>query len=40
MNLNQVTLPTTAALFDKTVGFYRAMGFTLIVHSPPRWWAG
>ena len=37
MNLNQVTLPTTAALFDKTVGFYRAMGFTLIVHSPPRY---
>lgn len=37
MNLNQVTLPTTAALFARTVAFYRAMGFTLIVHSPPRY---
>lgn len=37
MNLNQVTLPTSAARFDATVGFYRAMGFTLIVHSPPRY---
>ena len=35
MNLNQVTLPATD--FDRTVAFYRSMGFTLIVHSPPRY---
>ncbi|MBP6797057.1 MAG: VOC family protein [Luteimonas sp.] len=35
MNLNQITLPTTD--FDRSVAFYRGMGFTLIVHSPPRY---
>jgi catechol 2,3-dioxygenase-like lactoylglutathione lyase family enzyme len=35
MNLNQVTLPVTD--FDRSVAFYRDMGFTLIVHSPPRY---
>jgi predicted enzyme related to lactoylglutathione lyase len=35
MNLNQVTLPVTD--FDRTVQFYRDMGFTQIVHSPPRY---
>ena len=35
MNLNQITLPVTD--FDRTVAFYQAMGFTLIVHSPPRY---
>lgn len=35
MNLNQVTLPVTK--FDESVEFYRAMGFELIVHSPPRY---
>lgn len=35
MNLNQVTLPTTD--LDRSVAFYRSMGFTLIVHSPPRY---
>ncbi|HEU4812892.1 MAG TPA: VOC family protein [Xanthomonadaceae bacterium] len=35
MNLNQVILPVTD--FDAAVGFYRAMGFELIVHSPPRY---
>jgi catechol 2,3-dioxygenase-like lactoylglutathione lyase family enzyme len=35
MNLNQVTLPV--ADFDHSVAFYRDMGFTLIVHSPPRY---
>lgn len=35
MNLNQVTLPMTD--FDASVAFYRAMGFELIVHSPPRY---
>ena len=35
MNLNQVTLPVTD--FDRSVAFYRSMGFTLIVHSPPRY---
>ena len=35
MNLNQVTLP--AVDFDRSVAFYRNMGFTLIVHSPPRY---
>ena len=33
MNLNQVTLPV--ADLDRSVAFYRDMGFTLIVHSPP-----
>lgn len=35
MNLNQVTLPVTD--FDRSVAFYRDMGLTLIVHSPPRY---
>ncbi len=35
MNLNQVTLPV--ADFDRSVAFYRDMGFVLIVHSPPRY---
>ena len=35
MNLNQVTLPVND--FDGSVEFYRDMGFTLIVHSPPRY---
>lgn len=35
MNLNQVTLPVID--FDRSVAFYREMGFTLIVHSPPRY---
>ena len=35
MNLNQVTLPTLD--FDRSVAFYVQMGFTLIVHSPPRY---
>ena len=35
MNLNQVTLPATD--FERSVTFYRDMGFTLIVHSPPRY---
>ena len=35
MNLNQITLPTTD--FERSVAFYRDMGFTLIVHSPPRY---
>jgi predicted enzyme related to lactoylglutathione lyase len=35
MNLNQVTLPATD--FDRSVEFYRNMGFTLIVHAPPRY---
>lgn len=35
VNLNQVTLPVTD--FDRSVVFYRDMGFILIVHSPPRY---
>ena len=35
MNLNQLTLPVTD--FDRSVAFYREMGFKLIVHSPPRY---
>lgn len=35
MNLNQVTLPVTD--FERSVAFYRGMGFELIVHSPPRY---
>lgn len=35
MNLNQVTLPVTD--FDRSVAFYRDMGFALIVHSSPRY---
>ena len=35
MNLNQITLPV--ADFDRSVDFYRRMGFTQIVHSPPRY---
>lgn len=35
MDLNQVTLPVDD--FDRSVAFYRAMGFELIVHSPPRY---
>lgn len=35
MNLNQVTLPVRE--IDRSVAFYRDMGFTLIVHSPPHY---
>ncbi|MBL8300584.1 MAG: VOC family protein [Rhodanobacteraceae bacterium] len=35
MNLNQVTLP--ACNYEDSVAFYRRMGFTQIVHSPPRY---
>ena len=35
MNLNQVTLPVSD--FERSVAFYREMGFTLIVHAPPRY---
>ncbi|MEO6104630.1 MAG: VOC family protein [Pseudoxanthomonas sp.] len=35
MNLNQITLPATD--FERSVTFYCNMGFTLIVHSPPRY---
>ena len=35
MNLNQITLPATD--LERSVAFYRGMGFTLIVHSPPRY---
>ena len=35
MNLNQLTLPVSD--FERSVAFYRDMGFTLIVHSPPRY---
>lgn len=35
MNLNQITLPVTD--FELSVAFYCDMGFTLIVHSPPRY---
>jgi len=35
MNLNQITLPTTDV--ERSVSFYRDMGFTQIVHSPPRY---
>lgn len=35
MNLNQVTLPTTD--IERSVRFYRDVGFTLIVFSPPRY---
>ena len=35
MNLNQVTLPVLD--FDRSVAFYSDMGFSLIVHSPPRY---
>ncbi len=35
MNLNQITLPVKD--FDRSVAFYRDMGFTQIVHSPPRY---
>ena len=35
MNLNQVTLPVVD--FDRSVAFYQDMGFTIIVHSPPRY---
>lgn len=35
MNLNQVTLPVVD--FDRSVAFYRDMGFTLVVHSPSRY---
>jgi len=35
VNLNQVTL--SVADFDRSVAFYRDMGFGLIVHSPPRY---
>lgn len=32
MNLNQITLP--AVDMDASIAFYRAMGFTQIVHAP------
>lgn len=35
MDLNQITLPVED--FDRSVAFYCAMGFELIVHSPPRY---
>lgn len=35
MDLNQVTLPCTD--YDASVRFYRALGLTLIVDSPPRY---
>ncbi|MET0541810.1 MAG: VOC family protein [Variovorax sp.] len=35
MNLNQVTLP--AVDFDRSVAFYRGMGFSLIVYAPPHY---
>lgn len=35
MNLNQVTLPTHD--LERSVTFYRDMGFVLIVHAPPRY---
>lgn len=35
MNLNQVTLPCFD--YDASVAFYSAMGFVLIVDSPPRY---
>ena len=35
VDLNQVTLP--ALDVDRSVAFYVQMGFTLIVHSPPRY---
>lgn len=35
MNLNQITLPVID--FERSVRFYCDMGFTLIVHAPPRY---
>lgn len=35
MNLNQITLPTVD--LDRSVDFYRNMGFKLIVHAQPRY---
>lgn len=35
MDLNQVTVPCTD--YDASVRFYRALGLTLIVDSPPRY---
>jgi hydroxymethylpyrimidine/phosphomethylpyrimidine kinase len=35
MNLNQVTLPCTD--YEASVAFYRRLGFTQIVASPPRY---
>lgn len=35
MNLNQVTLAVTE--LDRSVAFYRDLGFRLIVHAPPRY---
>lgn len=35
VNLNQITLPTTH--LGHSIAFYRGMGFTLIVYSPPRY---
>ena len=35
MNLNQITLPATDV--ERSVLFYRNMGFTQIVDSPPRY---
>lgn len=35
MDLNQVTVPCTD--YDRSVEFYRILGLTQIVHSPPRY---
>ena len=35
MNLNQVTLPATDV--ERSIAFYRGMGFRLIVNSAPRY---
>lgn len=35
MHLNQVTLPATD--LERSITFYRGMGFRLIVHAPPRY---
>lgn len=35
MNLNQISLPATD--MDRSIAFYRAMGFTLIVHTHARY---
>ena len=35
MNLNQVTLPTVDV--ERAAKFYRGLGFTQIVSSPPRY---
>ena len=35
MDMNQVTVPCSD--YDRSVGFYKQMGFLQIVHSPPRY---